>query len=170
MADEAHLAVLKQGADAWNAWQAAHPDTPADLANGSLRGLDLARGNLAGADCRKAGLRGTISQPRNIDRRQPRRRQFLQISPRCRRSRGRQSYRRPVPQLRTARDRAELAVSLPRSRPCVWRSRSQDRRPTMNGTNGAQHRDGIETRLNQSYMKRATLNLARGKARERRCD
>jgi hypothetical protein len=52
----------------------------------------------------------------------------------------------------------------------VWRSRSQDRRPTMNGTNGAQHRDGIETRLNQSYMKRATLNLARGKARERRCD
>jgi uncharacterized protein YjbI with pentapeptide repeats len=60
MADEAHLAVLKQGADAWNAWQVAHADTPADLANASLRGLNLAKANLAGADCRKADLRGTI--------------------------------------------------------------------------------------------------------------
>ncbi|MEA2854858.1 MAG: hypothetical protein QOE02_4879 [Rhodospirillaceae bacterium] len=60
MADEAHLAVLKQGADTWNAWRAAHAGTPADLANASLRGLDLAKANLAGADCRKADLRGTI--------------------------------------------------------------------------------------------------------------
>ena len=60
MADEAHLEVLKQGADAWNAWQAAHADAPADLANASLRGLNLAKANLAGADCRKADLRGTI--------------------------------------------------------------------------------------------------------------
>ena len=60
MADEAHLAVLKQGADAWSAWRAAHAGTPADLAHASLRGLDLAKANLAGADCRKADLRGTI--------------------------------------------------------------------------------------------------------------
>ena len=60
MADEAQLAVLKQGADAWNAWRAAHSGTPADLANASLRGLDLAKANLAGADCRKADFRGTI--------------------------------------------------------------------------------------------------------------
>ena len=60
MADEAHLTLLKQGVDIWNAWRAAHAGTPADLANASLRGLDLARANLAGADCRKADLRGTI--------------------------------------------------------------------------------------------------------------
>src|SRR5260370_17889167 len=60
MADETHLAVLKQGADAWNAWRAAHAGTPADLPNASLRGLDLAKANLAGADCRKADFPGTI--------------------------------------------------------------------------------------------------------------
>ena len=60
MADQAHLAVLKQGADAWNTWRAAHLGTPADLENASLRGLDLAKANLAGADCRKADFRGTI--------------------------------------------------------------------------------------------------------------
>jgi uncharacterized protein YjbI with pentapeptide repeats len=60
MADQAHVAVLKQGADAWNAWRLARAGTPADLANASLRGLDLARANLAGADCRGADLRGTV--------------------------------------------------------------------------------------------------------------
>jgi len=60
MADQAHLAMLKQGADAWNAWRLAHAGTPANLANASLRGLDLARANLAGADCRAADLRGTV--------------------------------------------------------------------------------------------------------------
>jgi uncharacterized protein YjbI with pentapeptide repeats len=59
MADEAHLAMLKQGVGAWNAWRAAHAGTPADLANASLRGLDLAKADLAGADCREADLRGT---------------------------------------------------------------------------------------------------------------
>jgi uncharacterized protein YjbI with pentapeptide repeats len=60
MVDEAHLTVLKQGAETWNAWRAAHAGTPVDLANASLRGLDLAEANLAGADCRKSDLRGTI--------------------------------------------------------------------------------------------------------------
>src|SRR5260370_37200774 len=59
MARQVQLAMVKQGADAWNAWRAAHAGTPADLANASLRGLDLARANLAGADCREAALRGT---------------------------------------------------------------------------------------------------------------
>ena len=60
MADEAQLAMLKQGADAWNAWRAAHAGTAADLENANLRGLDLSKAHLVGADCRNADLRGTI--------------------------------------------------------------------------------------------------------------
>jgi uncharacterized protein YjbI with pentapeptide repeats len=60
MAAEAHLAVLKQGVDAWNEWRAAHPDRRIDLSNVSLRGLNLAKADLTGADLRKADLRGTV--------------------------------------------------------------------------------------------------------------
>jgi hypothetical protein len=42
MADKAHLAV-QQGADAWNAWRAAHAGTPAGLANASFWGLSAIR-------------------------------------------------------------------------------------------------------------------------------
>ncbi len=60
MADEVHLAALKQGAAAWNGWRAAQPDARPDLATASLRGHDLAGANLAGADLSNADLRGTI--------------------------------------------------------------------------------------------------------------
>ena len=60
MADDAHLAVLKQGADAWNGWRAAHPDVRPDLSNASLRGLDLVKVDLSRADLRRTDLRGTI--------------------------------------------------------------------------------------------------------------
>jgi uncharacterized protein YjbI with pentapeptide repeats len=60
MANDAQLAVLKQGADAWNTWRAAQAGAPVDLANASLRGLNLAKANLARADLRKTDLRGTI--------------------------------------------------------------------------------------------------------------
>ena len=60
MADETHLATLKQGVDAWNAWRLAQTGTRIDLANASLRGLDLSKIDLARADLRKADLRGTV--------------------------------------------------------------------------------------------------------------
>ena len=59
MADETHLAVLKQGVDAWNEWRAAHADTRSDFSNATLRGLDLAKVDLPGADLCKTDLRGT---------------------------------------------------------------------------------------------------------------
>jgi uncharacterized protein YjbI with pentapeptide repeats len=60
MADQAHLAVLKQGVEAWNEWRAAHADIRPDLSNVSLRGFDLAAAELARADLREADLRGAI--------------------------------------------------------------------------------------------------------------
>lgn len=60
MADDAHLALLKQGVDAWNGWRAAHADARPDLSNASLRGLDLAKVDLHGAELRETDLRGTI--------------------------------------------------------------------------------------------------------------
>ena len=59
MADDAQLAVLKQGAKAWNGWRAAHSDIRPDLSNASLRGLDLVNADLSRADLRRADLRGT---------------------------------------------------------------------------------------------------------------
>jgi len=59
VADAAHLALLKQGAEAWNEWRAAHAGARADLSGAGLRGLDLAGVDLAGADLRRADLRGT---------------------------------------------------------------------------------------------------------------
>jgi hypothetical protein len=45
MANEEHLAILKQGVAAWNAWRNEHPDTVPDLG-----GVHLREANLGGAD------------------------------------------------------------------------------------------------------------------------
>src|SRR6266404_5247499 len=65
MADEAHLAVLKQGADVWNRWRAAHPDIRPDLSNAILRGLDLVKVDLCRADLanRRPGLESCLWRP-----------------------------------------------------------------------------------------------------------
>jgi hypothetical protein len=44
MADEEHLAILKQGVEAWNKWRIEHPTTRPDLFE-----ADLSRANLSGA-------------------------------------------------------------------------------------------------------------------------
>src|SRR6516165_670681 len=67
MADQAHLAALRHGADAWNKWRAGKPNLRPDLSGATLRGLDLAKAELAGADLRKADLRGTILRGVDFD-------------------------------------------------------------------------------------------------------
>ncbi len=41
MANEEHLAILRQGVDAWNAWRQAHGDITPDLAGANLGRIDL---------------------------------------------------------------------------------------------------------------------------------
>jgi len=60
MANDTHLAVLKQGVAAWNQWRAAHAAARPDFSSASLRSLDLAKVDLSGADLRQADLRGAI--------------------------------------------------------------------------------------------------------------
>jgi uncharacterized protein YjbI with pentapeptide repeats len=59
MPSNEHVAVLRRGAAAWNAWRVEHGETP-DLSQAGLRGLDLNGFDLSRADLRGADLRGTI--------------------------------------------------------------------------------------------------------------
>jgi uncharacterized protein YjbI with pentapeptide repeats len=65
MPDDEHLAVLRRGAAAWNAWRAAHDEAP-DLSRGGLRGLDLSGFDLSGTDLRAADLRGANCSGANL--------------------------------------------------------------------------------------------------------
>ena len=63
MANRKHVALLKQGVEAWNAWRRAHPKIHpnlfrADLTRASLSGADLRRTNLGRASLRYADLCG----------------------------------------------------------------------------------------------------------------
>jgi hypothetical protein len=51
MADDEHVALLRQGKDAWNAWRHENPDIRPDL-----RRAKLSYANLSGADLRAANL------------------------------------------------------------------------------------------------------------------
>jgi len=78
MANEEHVAILKQGVEVWNAWREQHPDirpnlmgltlkdfnlTGVNLANADLFGATLVRGNLTNANLGNACLRQTIFNP-----------------------------------------------------------------------------------------------------------
>ena len=58
MANNEQMDVLKQGAQAWNAWRAEQTEATIDLSGGALRGLGLEGADLSGADLRDADLRG----------------------------------------------------------------------------------------------------------------
>jgi len=56
MANDEHVALLKQGVAAWNAWRDVNPDIHPDLGGADLSGADLSRAKLAGADLSRANL------------------------------------------------------------------------------------------------------------------
>jgi hypothetical protein len=53
MANEEHVARLKQGVETWNAWRRETPDIRLNLS-----GVNLHRANLTGFDLHEADLRG----------------------------------------------------------------------------------------------------------------
>ena len=58
MANEEHVALLRQGVEAWNAWHEENPKLFPDLAGANLKGAILAGANLNGADLANADLTG----------------------------------------------------------------------------------------------------------------
>jgi Pentapeptide repeats (8 copies) len=58
MANDEHVAILKKGVKAWNAWRDENPNVRPDLSNADLSGADLAGANLREAFLRKANLTG----------------------------------------------------------------------------------------------------------------
>ena len=59
MANEEHVALLKQGVEVWNKWREENPDIRPDLSEADLTGANLARREPAtGADLRGADLSG----------------------------------------------------------------------------------------------------------------
>ena len=65
MPNDEHVAALRGGAAAWNAWRAAHDEVP-DLSRAALRGLDLCGFDLSRADLRGTDLRGTNCSDANL--------------------------------------------------------------------------------------------------------
>lgn len=56
MANQEHLALLKQGVEAWNEWRRANPGIKPDLTRAYLRGINLRGTNLSRTDLRGANL------------------------------------------------------------------------------------------------------------------
>jgi len=65
MPSDEHIALIRKGAAAWNAWRAEQSEWP-DLSRAGLRGLDLSGFNLSGADLQGADLRGTNLSQSNL--------------------------------------------------------------------------------------------------------
>lgn len=71
MANEEHLALLKQDRTAWDQWRREHPEiqpdlSDADLSGTDLRGVDLHRAGLIGANLREARLSGADLHRANL--------------------------------------------------------------------------------------------------------
>jgi len=56
MANDEHVAILKKGVAAWNAWRDENPDIRPNLSEATLDGADLTGANLSGAFLNRADL------------------------------------------------------------------------------------------------------------------
>jgi uncharacterized protein YjbI with pentapeptide repeats len=65
MPNDEHVALLRQGAAAWNAWRVEREEMP-DLSRAGLRGLDLSGFDLSRTDLRDADLRGANLSEANL--------------------------------------------------------------------------------------------------------
>lgn len=71
MANEEHLAILRNGMQEWNAWREQHEDVRpdlswADLHEANLREANLSRANLSRANLRRANLSGATLRRANL--------------------------------------------------------------------------------------------------------
>jgi Pentapeptide repeats (8 copies) len=66
MANDEHVALLKQGVDAWNAWRQQNPDIEADLSEAFLIDADLAWADLSRANLSYASLSGANLSKANL--------------------------------------------------------------------------------------------------------
>jgi uncharacterized protein YjbI with pentapeptide repeats len=72
MANDEHVALLKKGVAAWNAWRDENPDIPPDLRGANLKetnlpGANLTGANLTGADLVLANLTEADLKQANLD-------------------------------------------------------------------------------------------------------
>ncbi len=58
MANQQHVAILKQGAQAWNLWRQQNPTVAPDLSRANLSRANLEGVNLSGANLSGANLEG----------------------------------------------------------------------------------------------------------------
>src|SRR5262245_2069313 len=56
MANDEHVALLKQGVKVWNAWRNENPEIRPDLSGADLRAANLREANLREANLREANL------------------------------------------------------------------------------------------------------------------
>jgi uncharacterized protein YjbI with pentapeptide repeats len=68
MANDEHVALLKQGVDAWNRWRDENPGARPDLNEANLREANLREANLSGTNLRGANLREAGLSKANLSR------------------------------------------------------------------------------------------------------
>jgi uncharacterized protein YjbI with pentapeptide repeats len=65
MANDEHVAILKKGVAAWDAWRAENPGVLPDLSRANVSGADLSGANLSRANLDSATLVRTARRDRS---------------------------------------------------------------------------------------------------------